>query len=269
MAADILVVDDESDIRMLIGGLLADEGYTAREAGNSDETLAAIRQRQPNLVILDIWLQGSTLDGLQILEIIKREYPSLLVLMISGHGSTETTVEAMRLGAVDFIDKPFKSEHLLVRIGKALEDARMRREVAELRSKLGAEGDLLGQSVGINGVRQLVDRVSPTNSRVLITGPAGVGKEVVARMIHHRSKRADGPFVVLNCAALRPDRFEMELFGSDTADSAGNAAKIGTFEQAHGGTLLLDEVADMPLETQGKIVRVLQDQTFQRVGGKD
>jgi two-component system nitrogen regulation response regulator NtrX len=270
MAADILVVDDEADIRMLIGGLLADEGYTTREAGNSDEALAAIRQRQPNLVVLDIWLQGSTLDGLQILEVIKREYPSLPVLMISGHGSTETTVEAMRLGAVDFIDKPFKSEHLLVRIGKALEDARMRREVAELRSKLGADGDLLGQSVVINAVRQLVDRVSPTNSRVLITGPAGVGKEVVARMIHQRSKRADGPFVALNCATLRPERFEMELFGSDSAsDAAGHAAKIGTFEQAHGGTLLLDEVADMPLETQGKIVRVLQEQTFQRVGGKE
>ena len=270
MAADILVVDDEADIRMLIGGLLADEGYTTREAGNSDEALAAIRQRQPNLVVLDIWLQGSTLDGLQILEVIKREYPSLPVLMISGHGSTETTVEAMRLGAVDFIDKPFKSEHLLVRIGKALEDARMRREVAELRSKLGADGDLLGHSVVINAVRQLVDRVSPTNSRVLITGAAGVGKEVVARMIHQRSKRADGPFVVLNCATLRPERFEMELFGSDAAsDAAGHAAKIGTFEQAHGGTLLLDEVADMPLETQGKIVRVLQEQTFQRVGGKE
>jgi two-component system, NtrC family, nitrogen regulation response regulator NtrX len=270
MAADILVVDDEADIRMLIGGLLADEGYTTREAGNSDEALAAIRQRQPNLVVLDIWLQGSTLDGLQILEVIKREYPSLPVLMISGHGSTETTVEAMRLGAVDFIDKPFKSEHLLVRIGKALEDARMRREVAELRSKLGTDGDLLGQSVVINAVRQLVDRVSPTNSRVLITGPAGVGKEVVARMIHQRSKRADGPFVILNCATLRPERFEMELFGGDGAsDAAGHTAKIGTFEQAHGGTLLLDEVADMPLETQGKIVRVLQEQTFQRVGGKE
>lgn len=270
MAADILVVDDEADIRMLIGGLLVDEGYATREAGNSDEALAAIRQRQPNLVILDIWLQGSTLDGLQILEVIKREYPSLPVLMISGHGSTETTVEAMRLGAVDFIDKPFKSEHLLVRIGKALEDARMRREVAELRSKLGAEGDLLGQSIGINAIRQLVDRVSPTNSRVLITGPAGVGKEVVARMIHQRSKRADGPFVAVNCATLRPDRFEMELFGSEAVpDGPSNPAKVGTFEQAHGGTLLLDEVADMPLETQGKIVRVLQDQTFQRVGGKD
>jgi two-component system nitrogen regulation response regulator NtrX len=186
--------------------------------------------------------------------------------MISGHGSTETTVEAMRLGAVDFIDKPFKSEHLLVRIAKALEDSRMRREVAELRSKLGTEGELLGQSIGINAVRQLIERVSPTNSRVLITGPAGVGKEVVARMIHQRSKRTDGPFVILNCAALRPERFEMELFGSE-AGSDG-PAKIGTFEQAHGGTLLLDEVADMPLETQGKIVRVLQEQTFERVGGK-
>jgi two-component system nitrogen regulation response regulator NtrX len=267
MAADILIVDDEADIRMLIGGLLTDEGYATREAGNSDEALAAIRHRQPNLVILDIWLQGSALDGLQILEVIKKEYPTLPVLMISGHGSTETTVEAMRLGAVDFIDKPFKSEHLLVRIAKALEDARVRREVAELRSKLGTEGDLLGQSTGINAVRQLIERVSPTNSRVLITGPAGVGKEVVARMIHQRSKRADGPFVILNCAALRPERFEMELFGSEAGTDG--PAKIGTFEQAHGGTLLLDEVADMPLETQGKIVRILQDQTFQRVGGKD
>jgi two-component system nitrogen regulation response regulator NtrX len=269
MAAEILIVDDEADIRMLIGGLLADEGYITREAADSAETLASIRQRPPSLVVLDIWLQGSALDGLQILEIIKREHPQLPVLMISGHGSTETTVQAMRLGAVDFIDKPFKSEHLLVRIAKAMEDARMRREMADLRSKLGGDDELLGESAAINGVRQLIERVAPTNSRVLITGPAGVGKEVVARMIHQRSKRAEGPFVALNCANLRPERFEVELFGTEAgAESPSSPAKTGTFEQAHGGTLLLDEVADMPLETQGKIVRVLQEQTFQRVGGK-
>lgn len=269
MAAEILIVDDEADIRMLIGGILADEGYETREAGDSTATLEAIAKRRPSLVILDIWLQGSELDGLQLLAVIKRDHPTLPVVMISGHGNYETTFAAVKLGASDYIEKPFKAENLLMRVEKVINEARLERENRELRSKLGGEIELLGSSPIINAVRQAVARVAPTSSRVLITGPAGAGKEVVARLLHQQSRRAEGPFVVLNCAIMRPERVEIELFGTEAgAEGQGSPAAIGTFEQAHGGTLLLDEVCDLPLETQGKMVRALQEQTFERVGGK-
>ena len=269
MAAEILVVDDEADIRMLIGGILTDEGYEAREAADSAATLQAIARRRPSLVILDIWLQGSEFDGLQLLEVIRRDHPTLPVVMISGHGNYETTFAAVKLGANDYIEKPFKADHLLMRVRKVLDEARLKRENEELRSRLGSEVQLLGTSPAIGVVRQALERVAPTSSRVLISGPAGSGKEVVARLLHHKSRRSDGPFVVLNCAIMRPERVEIELFGTEAgAESAGSSATIGTFEQAHGGTLLLDEVSDLPLETQGKMVRVLQEQTFERVGGK-
>jgi two-component system nitrogen regulation response regulator NtrX len=268
MATDILIVDDEADIRMLIGGVLKDEGYQTREAGNSAQALTAIRSRQPSLVILDIWLQGSELDGIEILKIIRRELPALPVVMISGHGNIETAVAAIKFGAYDFIEKPFKSDRLLLVIDRAIEAARLKRENQELRLRAGGDVELIGTSQATNQLRQQIDRVAPTGSRVLITGPAGVGKEVVARLLHARSRRADGPFVALNCATLRPDRLEVELFGTEAGgDDLDQPRKVGTFEQAHGGMLLLDEVADMPLETQGKIVRVLQEQTFERVGG--
>ncbi len=268
MATDILIVDDEADIRMLIAGVLKDEGYQTREAGNSAQALTAIRSRQPSLVILDIWLQGSELDGIEILKIIRRELPALPVVMISGHGNIETAVAAIKFGAYDFIEKPFKSDRLLLVIDRAIEAARLRRENQELRLRAGGDVELVGTSHATNQLRTQIDRVAPTGSRVLITGPAGVGKEVVARLLHARSRRADGPFVALNCATLRPDRLEVELFGTEAGgDELDQPRKVGTFEQAHGGMLLLDEVADMPLETQGKIVRVLQEQTFERVGG--
>jgi two-component system nitrogen regulation response regulator NtrX len=268
MATDILIVDDEADIRMLIAGVLKDEGYQTREAGNSAQALSAIRSRQPSLVILDIWLQGSELDGIEILKIIRRELPALPVVMISGHGNIETAVAAIKSGAYDFIEKPFKSDRLLLVIDRAIEAARLRRENQELRLRAGGDVELVGTSHATNQLRQQIDRVAPTGSRVLITGPAGVGKEVVARLLHARSRRADGPFVALNCATMRPDRLEIELFGTEAGgDDLDQPRKVGTFEQAHGGMLLLDEVADMPLETQGKIVRVLQEQTFERVGG--
>lgn len=265
MARDILIVDDEADIRMLIAGILKDEGYETRDAGNSAQALSAIRARQPSLVILDIWLQGSELDGIEILKVIRRELPELPVVMISGHGNIETAVTAIKIGAYDFIEKPFKSDRLLLIVERAIEAARLRRENHELRLRAGGEVDLIGSSYAAAQLRQQIDKVAPTGSRVLITGPAGAGKEVVARMLHERSRRANGPFVALNCATMRPDRLEIELFGIEA--SGDEPRKIGTFEQAHGGTLLLDEVADMPLETQGKIVRVLQEQTFERVGG--
>ncbi|MCR6632170.1 MAG: sigma-54 dependent transcriptional regulator [Magnetospirillum sp.] len=270
MAHDILIVDDEADIRALIAGILEDEGHSTREAGNSDAALEAIRARRPSLIIQDIWLQGSPLDGLGILAEVKRDHPDVPVVMISGHGNIETAVEAIKIGAYDFIEKPFQTDRLLIIVERAIEAASLRRENKELRLRAGSAApvtELVGNSPFVQQVRQALDKVAPTNSRVLITGPAGSGKEVVARIIHNRSRRAEGPFVVLNCAAMHPDRMEVELFGTEHGETPESPRKIGTFELAHGGTLLLDEVADMPLETQGKIVRVLQDQTFERVGG--
>jgi len=266
MAHDILIVDDEADIRMLIGGVLKDEGYATREAADSTEALAAIHGRQPTLVILDIWLQGSELDGIAILRQLRTEMPSVPVVMISGHGTIETAVEAIKIGAYDFIEKPFKADRLLLLVARAIEAAQLRRENAELRLRAGGELNLVGASPAVNQLRQQIERVAPTGSRVLISGAPGSGKEVVGRLLHARSRRSQGPFVPVNCATMRPDRLEIELFGSEAANN-GEARKIGTFERAHGGTLFLDEVADMPLETQGKIVRALQEQTFERVGG--
>ena len=268
MAREILIVDDEADIRMLIAGILEDEGYQTRAAADSASALDAVRARQPNLVILDVWLEGSEHDGLDLLKILQEEYPLLPVVMISGHGTIETAVAAIRDGAYDFIEKPFKADRLLLVVQRAIEAAELRRENAELRLRAGAQSELLGASPAINSVRQAIERVAPTGSRVLITGPAGSGKEVAARLLHARSRRSSGPFVVLNCATMNPDRIEMELFGTERGfTSADVPRRIGVLEQAHGGTLLLDEVADMPLQTQGKIVRALQEQTFQRLGG--
>ncbi len=268
MAHDILIVDDEPDIRALIEGILADEGYGTRQAANSDQALAAFRQRRPSLVILDIWLQNSKLDGLGILNAMHQEEPRVPCIMISGHGTIETAVQAIQIGAYDFIEKPFKADRLLLVVARALEAARLQREVSELKLRAGAETELVGVSSAIAQLRQAVERVAPTGSRVLIHGPAGAGKEVAARMLHARSRRADGPFVALNCATLAPTRFEEELFGVEAgADATAQPRRAGVLERAHGGTLLLDEVGDMPQETQGKIVRALQEQGFTRIGG--
>jgi two-component system, NtrC family, nitrogen regulation response regulator NtrX len=268
MAHEILIVDDEPDIRAQIEGILEDEGFQTRVAHNSDTALAAFRARRPSLVILDIWLQNSRLDGLGILEDMLREEPQVPCVMISGHGTIETAVRAIQQGAYDFIEKPFNSDRLLLIVSRALEAARLKRENSELKLRAGAEAELVGGSGAVAQLRAAIERVAPTGSRVLVTGPAGSGKEVAARMIHARSRRADGPFVVLNCATLNPGRFEEELFGVEPAsESAGTVRRAGVLERAHGGTLLLDEAADMPLETQGKIVRALQEQGFERVGG--
>jgi two-component system, NtrC family, nitrogen regulation response regulator NtrX len=266
MAHDILIVDDEADIRMSIAGVLKDEGFATREAANSNEALAAIQARQPTLVILDIWLQGSEYDGIEILRQLRDEMATVPVVMISGHGTIESAVEAIKIGAYDFIEKPFKSDRLLLVVARAIEAAQLRRENAELKLRAGGELDLVGASPAINQLRQQIERVAPTGSRVLITGAPGAGKEVVGRLLHARSRRAAGPFVAVNCATMRPDSLEIELFGCEGGNGLG-PRKIGTFERAHGGTLFLDEVADMPIETQGKIVRALQEQTFERVGG--
>lgn len=268
MAKDILVVDDEEDIRELISGVLSDEGFKTRVAADSDQALDAVRVRRPNVLILDIWLQGSKMDGLELLDEVKRLDPELPVIIISGHGTIETAVSAIKRGAYDFIEKPFKADRLLLNVSRAIEAAELRRENKELRRFGGPETSLIGESSAIAVVRNIVDKVAPTGSRVLITGPAGCGKEVVARLLHSRSTRADGPFVVVNAASMAPERMEMELFGiEDRSGDPQSQRQTGLFERAHGGTLFIDEVADMPLETQGKILRVLVDQTFVRVGG--
>ncbi|MFL6737628.1 MAG: sigma-54-dependent transcriptional regulator [Sphingomicrobium sp.] len=264
MALEVLVVDDEADIRELVAGVLEDEGYAVRSAADSTAAIDAIDDRRPSLVLLDVWLQGSKLDGLQLLEQIKRRDPSLPVLMISGHGNLDTAVAAIREGAVDFIEKPFKADRLLHLVGRATETDRLRREVATLRHQLGPDDQLDGTSVAINTVRATLKRVAPTGSRVLITGPAGVGKEIAARMIHNWSPRAAAPFIVLSAAMMSPERVEEELFGSEQ----NGVSRPGLLEQAHGGTLFLDEIADMPTTTQAKILRVLTDQSYNRVGGQ-
>lgn len=263
MAEEILIVDDERDIRILTAGILEDEGYRTREAANSSQALAAIEGRSPSLVLLDIWLRDSELDGLGILEVIMRNHPEIQVVIMSGHGTIETAVAAIKKGAYDFIEKPFDSSRLLLIIERAIEARRLRRENRELRLRFGPGSDLIGRSALVSQLRQAIGRVAATRSRIFVSGPPGSGKEVVARAIHAQSSRSEGPFVVLNCATMAPERFESELFGSD----AGASVKPGTFELAHDGTLFLDEVSDMPLETQGKIVRALQEQTFTRVGG--
>jgi two-component system nitrogen regulation response regulator NtrX len=266
MAAEILIVDDEADIRDLVAGILEDEGYATRTARNSDDALAAIAARRPNLVFLDIWLQGSKLDGLQLLDAVKREHPELPIVMISGHGNIETAVAAIKQGAYDFIEKPFKADRLVLVADRALETSRLKREVKQLKQLAPLPPSLVGRSGAMSQLRQAIERVAPTNSRVLIVGPSGAGKELAARTLHQMSARASGPFAVINAAAITPERMETELFGVDHSNGT-EQRKPGALEEAHGGTLFIDDVADLPRETQNKILRVLVDQTFQRVGG--
>ena len=266
MVHDILIVDDQEDIRLLAAGIFEDEGHQTRGAFDSISAFASIESRRPSLVLLDIWLK-SPLEGMEILQRICTEHPTLPVVMMSGHGNIETAVSAISIGAFDFIEKPFTADRLLLVARRAIENAALKRENVELKRRTGGESNLIGNSSLINQLRQLIERVATSNSRVLITGPAGSGKDVIAHLLHKNSTRFDGPFFSLNCATLDPNNFETSLFGMENSSGGQTTPEIGTFEQAHNGTLFLDEVADMPMETQGKIVRVLQEQTFQRVGG--
>ncbi|WP_084396134.1 nitrogen assimilation response regulator NtrX [Henriciella aquimarina] len=266
MTSDILIVDDEPDIRDLIAGVLEDEEYSVRSAATAEKALEEVRMRAPGLVILDVWLQGSDMDGLSLLKYLKSIDPLMPVIVISGHGNIETAVAAIRRGAYDFIEKPFKADRLIHLVERALESATLKRENASLRTMVVSSDDWIGASAAAAALRTSIGKVGPTNSRVMIVGPAGAGKELAARLIHAHSNRTNGPFVVVNAANISPDRMEQELFGEE--DSEGRPRRIGLFEKAHDGTLLLDEVADMPLGTQNKILRVLTEQRFQRVGGK-
>ncbi|OSZ70474.1 sigma-54-dependent Fis family transcriptional regulator [Sphingomonas sp. IBVSS1] len=264
MALDILIVDDEADIRDLVAGVLADEGFETRVAANSQQALAALAERRPSLVILDIWLQGSAMDGIELLDAMKARDPTLPVVMISGHGTLDTAVAAIKRGAYDYIEKPFQAEQLLLVVRRATETERLRREYQALKERVGYDIELTGTSPQINQVRATLKRVAATGSRVLITGPAGSGKEVAARLLHQWSTRDSAPFVVVSAARMTPERVEEALFG---VEDGGENVRAGLFEQAHGGTLFLDDVADMPITTQAKILRVLTEQVFQRVGG--
>ena len=264
--ADILVVDDEADIRELVSGLLEDEGHAVRTASNSEEALAAIRARKPSLALLDIWMQGGGLDGLELLDVIKELDPDLPVVMISGHGNIETAVTALQRGAYDFIEKPFKSDRLVVVVQRALEASSLKRENRRLRAQVAAPTGFIGRSAAAQALRGTIAKVAPANSRVLISGPPGCGKELVARQIHEASARARGEFVAIAAAGMTPERLDLELFGEEGHD--GRPSKIGVFERAHNGTLYLDDVGDMPRESQSRILRVLVEQRFRRVGGE-
>jgi two-component system nitrogen regulation response regulator NtrX len=265
MAADVLVVDDEADIRELVAGILTDEGYAVRTATDSESALAAVKLRKPALLILDIWMQGGGMDGLELLDLVRALDPDLPVIMISGHGNIETAVSAIKRGAYEFLEKPFKSDRLLLCVERALEASNLKRENRRLRSQTIQPDGLIGKSVATQQLRSLIAKLASANSRVLIAGPPGSGKETVARMIHAASPRARGEFVAISAAGMTPERVDTELFGEEL--EGGRPAKIGVFERAHGGTLYLDEVADMPRETQSRILRVLVEQRFRRVGG--
>lgn len=264
MALDILIVDDEKDIRDLVSGVLDDDGYQTRTAATAEAALAAVDERLPSLMLLDVWLRGSSMDGLELLQLLKQKHPKIPVIVFSGHGNIDTAVAAVSHGAVDFLEKPFQAEKLLHLVSKATETRRLRDENETLRAKIGHADELTGSSAAINNVRATLKKVASTGSRLLITGPAGVGKEVAARLLHSWSPRADAPFISVSSARLAADRFEAELFGIEENGALMNA---GMLERANGGTLFLDEVADMPLTTQGKILRVLTDQSFVRLGG--
>lgn len=267
MATDILIVDDERDIRSLISMTLEDEGYATKQAAGAAEARNLLLSEPPKLAILDIWMRESDMDGLELLEWSKSIYPDLPILMISGHGTIETAVQAIRNGAYDFIEKPFKEERLLMMVARALESAKLTRENIELRAQMtdGAVPELIGKSPVMRGIRQSIDKIAPTASRVLVNGPSGSGKELAARCIHNKSDRRDERFVVANCARLASERVDAELFGSESLQS--HRRVVGLFEQAHKGTLYFDEICDLPLETQGKIVRAVNEQRFRRVGG--
>ncbi len=267
MKPDVLIVEDEQDIRMMIAGILEDEGYTVRQSATSEQALDAIRARMPALLVLDVWLEGSSMDGIELLDFVKKDHPTLPVIVISGHGTVETAVSAIRKGAFDYIVKPFKAEKLLVTVTRALENARLRRENEDLKGRTTAANELIGSSSFISQLRSKIARIAPTNSRVLIQGPSGTGKELIARQLHLLSDRSDGPFTAVNAASMVPQRVETELFGTESDNGA--SVKSGLLEKAHNGTLYIDEVADMPLETQGKLLRLLIEQRFQRIGGSD
>ncbi|MBN9304362.1 MAG: sigma-54-dependent Fis family transcriptional regulator [Devosia sp. 67-54] len=269
MARDILIIDDEDDIRDLIAGILEDEGYETRQAHDADSGLNEIARRRPSLVFLDIWMQGSRLDGLQLLDVFQTQHPEMPVVMISGHGNIETAVSAIRRGAYDYIEKPFKIDRLLLITQRAMEATRLKSEVEELRGRASTQSiDLVGSSPALQQARGVIEKSAPTNSRIFIAGPSGSGKGLAARLIHQRSPRAEAPFVEINCSLYSPDEVQIVLFGRETREKAGTLrTEVGALERAHGGTLYLSEVAALPAAAQASLLRTLVENKFNRVGG--
>jgi len=268
MALDILIIDDEDDIRDLIAGILEDEGYETRQAHDADSGLNEIARRRPSLVFLDIWMQGSRLDGLQLLDVFQAQHPDMPVVMISGHGNVETAVSAIRRGAYDYIEKPFKVDRLLLITQRAMEAARLKNEVADLRERSAKTVDLIGNSPTLQQVRGIIDKSAPTNSRIFISGASGTGKGLCARLIHQKSLRAEGPFVEINCSLYSPEEVQVVLFGRETREKTGTLrTEVGALERAHGGTLYLSEVATLPPPAQQALLRTLVESKFNRVGG--
>ncbi|MDB5621729.1 MAG: sigma-54-dependent Fis family transcriptional regulator [Devosia sp.] len=268
MALDILIIDDEDDIRELIAGILEDEGFEARQAHDADSGLNEIARRRPSLVFLDIWMQGSRLDGLQLLDVFQSQHPEMPVVMISGHGNVETAVSAIRRGAYDYIEKPFKIDRLLHITQRAMEATRLRNEVAELKERSATKSEMVGSSPALQQMRGLIEKSAPTNSRIFISGPSGVGKGLVARLLHQRSPRTDSPFVEINASLYAPDEVPVVLFGRETRDKSGVLkVEVGALEKAHGGTLYLSEVTTLPPATQAALLRTLVENRFNRVGG--
>tara|TARA_B100001093_G_scaffold466774_1_gene485437 strand:+ start:492 stop:1904 length:1413 start_codon:yes stop_codon:yes gene_type:complete len=263
--SNILIVDDERDIRELIGDILEDDGFSTRRVGTSDACMQEVNQTTPDLLILDIWLKDSDMDGIDILKKVKTDFPHVPVVIISGHGNIEIAVAAIKQGAYDFIEKPFNIEQLLVVVKRAMEASRLRRENYTLRLKDGPPTQMLGDSGNFRNMLAQLDKVTKSNGRVMLKGPSGSGKEMAARYIHMQSDRASAPFIAVNCAAIEPDRMEDVLFGREGSD----AILTGLLEQANGGVIYFDEVAEMPMATQSKILRVLVDQQFRRTGGSE
>ena len=268
MALDILIIDDEDDIRDLIAGILEDEGYETRQAHDADSGLNEIARRRPSLVFLDIWMQGSRLDGLQLLDVFQSQHPDMPVVMISGHGNIETAVSAIRRGAYDYIEKPFKVDRLLLITQRAMESARLKNEVADLRERSSSSVELVGNSHALAQVRSIIERSAPTNSRIFISGSSGTGKGLCARLIHQRSTRGQAPFVEINCSLYSPEEIGVVLFGRETREKTGTLrTEVGALERAHGGTLYLSEVAALPQVAQQALLRMLVESRFNRVGG--
>jgi len=269
MTYNILVVDDEADIRNLICDCLQDEEYETRVASSDLEALAKLDEKVPTVLLLDVWLQGSELDGLGILEIIKKKYPYLPVIIISGHGNIETAVNAIKMGAYDYIEKPFTEDKLLIIVKRACEIAKLQKENAELRMYAGEAHKIIGNSNAISILKQSILKVAPTSSRVLVSGPHGSGKKLVAKLIHEKSKRKNDPFIVFSAAGMSEEKAQLEIFGEESKDVFSHPRKVGVLELAHMGTLFIDEVADLPLNVQSKILNFLQSNTFARNGGKN
>jgi two-component system, NtrC family, nitrogen regulation response regulator NtrX len=269
MARDILIIDDEDDIRDLIAGILEDEGYETRQAHDADSGLNEIARRRPSLVFLDIWMQGSRLDGLQLLDVFQTQHPDMPVVMISGHGNIETAVSAIRRGAYDYIEKPFKIDRLLLITQRAMEATRLKSEVEELRGRSTTQSvDMVGGSPALQQVRGVIEKSAPTNSRIFISGPSGTGKGLAARLIHQRSPRAEAPFVEINCSLYSPDEVQVVLFGREAREKTGSVrTEVGALERAHGGTLYLSEIAALPATAQAAMLRTLVENKFNRVGG--